>query len=450
MKALIKTDTDKMMFQTEKGFEIVGEIQKVHNCLSETEKSCCQIEASLICAVLHLLQRVCKGFLGNVEFLCRNHPQYLTAVLNFLHSEEQSVQVASVTLLSSLLSNKFSRRLVSSVIPINKLVNSFLNEITKSPPSALKAKLETISGMLAETDVRKELVFDEQHLRHILFLLRSKEQTVIEEILNIIVSLLCLSSAQKVICSNEELFEALTNLCKVSTDDATSSVVLGLIYNLLLLNSTLVTSRFTQLKTLCKLKLAKCESLQNVLLVSRTLRVLKKILVSSEVCQEFFELKNLLEIINNLLKLFNKEVKVEEVSEACQFSSGVLAVLLKNISCTNRSMYESRVDPNLHQLVCFVVKTSRDKDEAISCANSALALSLLMECSPIPGKIAKAHVDICKDLLSVASNSPNDKVRGNVAIALSKLVSADPQQLDILRKLDGIKILHDCIKFVEV
>ena len=203
--------------------------------------------------------------------------------------------------------------------------------------------------------------------------------------------------------------------------------------------------------------ISECDELT---LSSTILAILKSISAKSDkTCLKLWTGNSVMKLISSLIKLYNSSLKTESsfdesgLETSCQVASGLLAVILKTIPTKNRLRYWTDFDTNLNQLLTSLKLTSDVKSSAaeIICANSALALSFLLDSlnSAKVKSLSEMHPNICQEMLATASNHTNDKVRGNVAIALSKLVSKDQNQLDQLRKLDGLKILHDCVQFVD-
>ncbi|XP_033641099.1 tetratricopeptide repeat protein 12-like [Asterias rubens] len=116
-----------------------------------------------------------------------------------------------------------------------------------------------------------------------------------------------------------------------------------------------------------------------------------------------------------------------------------LAVLTQRSDKARNDMV--RTDPEL-QYTLGLLKTDSD----VMIGNAALVLS---HCTQVAGLSSSlVHTDIIKTLLS-ETDSSDESVKKNCAIAVAKLATTDQRHLEELRKLGGIGILHSCMKYIK-
>ncbi|GFR70697.1 tetratricopeptide repeat protein 12 [Elysia marginata] len=133
---------------------------------------------------------------------------------------------------------------------------------------------------------------------------------------------------------------------------------------------------------------------------------------------------------------------------------------LKCLTALTKSCHDVRVLVMDNKGLSTLLNQLTNQDETIV-GNAALCLSHLTQDSELDSadKSSKqtlgarvcarlAKTNIVQRLLTLARDGRNSTLQGNCAILLGKLAQGDSRHLERLRELNGIQILHDCMKHV--
>ncbi|XP_076437324.1 tetratricopeptide repeat protein 12-like [Babylonia areolata] len=126
------------------------------------------------------------------------------------------------------------------------------------------------------------------------------------------------------------------------------------------------------------------------------------------------------------------------------------AVLVKqSVKClTALTQFSTKARTTLvdNKGISALTRLLQSKDEGIV-GNAVLCLS---HCTQVPGVCAfLAETDIVKQTLVWARDGRKSAVQQNCGILLAKLATGHPKNLERLRELHGIQILHDCMKHIK-
>ncbi|GFN94736.1 tetratricopeptide repeat protein 12, partial [Plakobranchus ocellatus] len=167
--------------------------------------------------------------------------------------------------------------------------------------------------------------------------------------------------------------------------------------------------------------------------------------------------------VNSVSAMFMSERnRAERILEfAKNTESSMYKPALKCLTALTQSSHEVRVLVVDSKALSTLLNRLTDTDEAVV-GNAALCLSHLTkdgESDRDSGSGSKqtlgarvcsrlTKTNIIQKLLTLARDGRKTALQGNCAILLGKLAQGDSRHLERLRELNGIQILHDCMKHV--
>ena len=451
MATMLHSEMDWTIFRSEDGFSILQKFHQKHiSLLKESEKWKVkdELQTSLVCALINLLSKLCSNSLLNIQEMAQKYTEAFSFLEEVLISAVDAIQLSGLGLMLQFSkADKIVQREFTRMFTWPRIVHSICSNVHTGSKRLLALRLKIILLLVPNREFVDAFQDSDIFSGQIAQLLPNNDEAIISTVLKILEHLYQREHLRKVFSQNWKLFE---NLIKLYSDKCTDEIVicaLGIIFNTLHANSDLVQNYYSELfNSACNLSEVTCVSKTTI--HERNFRVLRQIVQSSRLrCEQMWRPEVLKNIVHFLQQYNNCSASSEDLQMLCRYATNLLAVLAKNVKQFNRVQYMEKFDVNGVALMNFIRFSSKTHDFHC-CANAALVLSFLIESTEGRLRFVKQHDDVCRELLSIASNHPNDSVRGNVAIVLSKLVSDDDEQLAQLRKLDGLKILHDCVKFV--
>uniref|UniRef100_A0A803KBX4 Tetratricopeptide repeat domain 12 n=1 Tax=Xenopus tropicalis TaxID=8364 RepID=A0A803KBX4_XENTR len=217
------------------------------------------------------------------------------------------------------------------------------------------------------------------------------------------------------------------------------SAILGLMFNLSLEINSAIQERGIAITN-------KCMNLLNIKdgqVLMRCVGILSRVVPQCPAAVEQVVQRGIIKKLVKLLKAGGKRTSV--------FAAKVLAVCTKVDSVAKKDMI--KYDKQFSTLLSLL----HSEDETIV-GNISLCLG---NCFEVPGAAASLlQTDILKLLLTHAGgDAQTTKVQQNAAIALGKLCTAEPRRgfveqlqpryMTQLRQLNGIEILHSCMKYMK-
>ncbi|XP_075255151.1 tetratricopeptide repeat protein 12-like isoform X2 [Convolutriloba macropyga] len=458
LNSLIQSEEDRALFRNERGIEALLQINNVDNLEPNNATTLSEPDWYLLTSIISLLKRVCTQSFANIEHLVENHSLLLSKLLSFANSENENLNLSCLELIEELCADNLSRRAAVRALSASNILNLLWNGSLGSSIKEINTRLRILNALLEFPDFQNALVVYNKSLKALSDTFsKTKHEKVLSQIGGLISILLSVTNTANFVANSEDLFKAILKFS--TTNLEMRSLYLGLLYSFLVINTNWISSESGErIFELCKSTVSECAT-DNHLLASRVLSIVKQLSSHDQnFALQFWDDKSTLSLIFCQINEFNKlsEKVTQDLGSSCQFGIGALAVIMKNaisnkLTISNEDISSKR----FANVIQFLKLTSKEQSKSASCANSALVLGFIFEsghlqCVQALSSPKTSYPDLCKDLLSIASNNGNNNVRGNVAIALSKLVTKSAQHLEQLRKLDGMKILHDCIKFVDV
>ena len=441
---------DLTVFRSEDGFSVLREFHSKHlSSVAKLDKLQPKddLQVSLACALIELLSILSAKCLPNLQDLSQKFPEAFGFLQKAFTSSADAIQLSALQfILQFSKAEKILQREFTKMFGWQKIVHSLYFNLLHCDRKILDLKLRIILILAEQKEFVDVFLSNNTLADEIVQVLPNDDADTVSTVLQILEHFYQRQRLRQTLSQNATFFENVLKLCSDEWCDEVIICGLGIVFNSLHTNGDFVTKYSSQiLDSASKLNESICLSKRSI--HERNLRVLRQISHSKEMCEKIWSPK-ILENVVQFLQQYNQcSGLLEDLQILCRHATNFLAVLFKNVDQSLRMEYMDEFDNKGAELMAFIRISSKSTDFH-GCANAALVLSFLLDSRACRRTLVKNYPDLCKELLSIASNNANESVRGNVAIALSKLVTHDEEQLAQLRKLDGLKILHDCIKFV--
>ncbi|XP_019639417.1 PREDICTED: tetratricopeptide repeat protein 12-like [Branchiostoma belcheri] len=398
------------LFRTCGGFELISDVPVIARCMN-APASLTKEEVDMCESLLKLYREANKnnGKTGHHQ-IKKKHPllfsRLMQGLLKFMNIGSSLSAANAVGTLNNLAIDKkflmqFRDSFEETVLPAFENIMTRCSEISVT---VLPSCVSMVSNMAVDPVLRRLMSARAQLWGACLQAMESARAQLWEACLQAMD--VCLSDQTKY----DEVLEAMTGL---------------------MVNLTLKPSAVTQETVVAVATVSKTQGLldsPNTTIVQRTAGILSHILPLSDesvkVCQNTAPIR--------LFRLL-KDPELQTVKYAMK----ALAACTKDSDAARKTVIQQ--DNNIETLRSLL----KAEDETLQ-ANSSLCIGHLLNdkalCQSLYG------TDIVMELLKHVADHRNSVVQQNCAIALATLVQEDRRHIDRLRELDGLGILHDCMK----
>ncbi|XP_070544739.1 tetratricopeptide repeat protein 12-like [Ptychodera flava] len=428
---MLHDDMSRTLFRSHNGFEIILENDVISRCLKTTGKLK-QDQADMCCVVLHLLVTACKDNDENQKsvFTISSFADDLTQL--FLKSSHQEIKEAIVKLVNVFSRSEFGRKtLIQNVGSVSIFVGVF--SYLKSSKVKSRDPITALNSLAQEKRFIRDLYdhFDDKILPEIEKLLKSHakvQQTLLPPCLAFIGTLATETAVRKKMSASKAFWEGCVNILQSKPDESISGTLLGLMMNVSLDAGSALKEMSV---AITKETLPFLES-DDTDIQERSYGLLGRVIGHNT------ESHNLLceaNVPQRIIKLLPEAaLSVQRPAIKC----------LTRLTQSDKTARQAVVkyDKNLK-----VLRNLLSMDDNIVVANTALCIGHCCEDPKVGSNLV--DTDIIQQLLA-KTDTVNSAIKENCAIAVAKLVTSDKRHMERLHELNGIGILHSCMKYVKV
>uniref|UniRef100_A0A6I8S1G9 Tetratricopeptide repeat domain 12 n=1 Tax=Xenopus tropicalis TaxID=8364 RepID=A0A6I8S1G9_XENTR len=389
---VVKDCTGQTLFRMNSGFSIIGENKIILRSLDTVQAEADQID--LCESSLNLWKTVCCGNAENQRLFFNNN-SVVEKIPSLLSSQVPEIQSKTLALVGVFTDSDYGRSLLVQSMNPHSLLQILLECVRLSDGRASTA-MEILQSLSQDEKVKNYMRTNFSSATLPCFIL------ILDEC-----SLLAAEEEQRQVLS----------------------AILGLMFNLSLEINSAIQERGIAITN-------KCMNLLNIKdgqVLMRCVGILSRVVPQCPAAVEQVVQRGIIKKLVKLLKAGGKRTSV--------FAAKVLAVCTKVDSVAKKDMI--KYDKQFSTLLSLL----HSEDETIV-GNISLCLG---NCFEVPGAAASLlQTDILKLLLTHAGgDAQTTKVQQNAAIALGKLCTAEPRYMTQLRQLNGIEILHSCMKYMK-
>ncbi|KAF6019636.1 TTC12 [Bugula neritina] len=437
---LLKDDNCKTLFRAEGGLELYCKHSFFSRVmLTASLESLNREELDSCYAMFLLLTRSTEdNEESQKQLLCQ--PSFPNMVMRFLDSKvlrkKRQLRFSCLSLLLSLSEKEIARKYICTQFDITSLVNTLFDLVGFGDTIAVQS-LNIINNMALDGRFKRVLYSNlEKVLASFEHLLNSDKHTdVIPSCVNIMTNLCSDDRVRKAMASRVSMLAACVNylnqypascLAQCSAYHKAVYSALGLLMNITLDKTEAVRSAVLDVTKAVVPFLDKQVDIQE-----RVTGCLSHILpLSPEATQYFIGSNNRVETLLRFIADSQHVRYALKCLTACtQLSRDVCTKVAKN-----------------RQVVMNLIKLLSSENEVLL-GNACLCLSHCVDNEEVNGLFTKEDM---KRLLVVIREANNSVVKQNSAILVGKLVKSSPRNLETLRELDGIGILHNSTKYYKL
>ncbi|XP_048837987.1 tetratricopeptide repeat protein 12 isoform X2 [Brienomyrus brachyistius] len=426
--------TGQTLFRLYNGFSVVDGNGTVRSCLSQDAEGA--FTARLRASVLRLWGRVCRDNEENQQVLIER-PSSGRYFVDLLASGNATVQTECLALLQLYIQTRHGRHLSIAHLNLHKLVESLWACL--SAPSSLEDKaLGVLQGLAVERrfQIQMRENFTKLFVPTLVYQLRNINTTSQNSLARVI-SIVGSMAADDVICKETAGRQECWDAFAVAMEQAGGAEHRETLCTLSLLIMKLSASASSVMQEFAVRAGRVCMRLLNDpegSIITRAVGLLSVLLPCSPVAiQEATEAG----LVKKMLKIL-KAPNVGLTSTRCSMKT--LAV------CTGANL-QARVELlNLDKRLNVLRKLLCNSDEVVA-GNAALCLGHCVEERGAASALLDSNV--LPQLLRLAGgDAGGEGVQRNAAVALGKLCISEPRHTVKLRELQGLEILHSCMKLV--
>ncbi|KAJ6653992.1 hypothetical protein lerEdw1_007624 [Lerista edwardsae] len=438
---LMQDCTGQTLFRTSNGFSVISDNEVVRRVFSSEDKSPAGVELSL--ALLRLWQAVCKENVENQRLLV-THPAVNVQLPALLTSEVPEIQEECLALLALYAQAEHGRSLLVRHLNLTKWLQTFMSFVRLFDRRASRA-VNLLTDLVLEekfkVQCRIKLSTETLPLfTQLLGSVRTVNQPALAQCIAVMGDLCSDGVVQMQLVESQECWQAclglvdecwLVNKSPRSTECLHS--VLGLMMNLSVEPSLI-------LQELAEEITRKCLSLfssKDGRIVTRAIGLLSHALRASPTAVEEAVSQGVVKTMITFLK-----VVCEGVAASADYPVKTLALCVKSSRRAQEQIV--KVDGKCYTLLRLL----RSENETVA-GNAAYCLG---RCLEVPGTATKLlDTEVVKILLKLAVREVQKaSVQENAAIALGKLCTADARHVSRLRELNGMAVLNDTVKHLQI
>ncbi|XP_018081444.1 tetratricopeptide repeat protein 12 isoform X1 [Xenopus laevis] len=434
---VVKDCTEQTLFRMNGGFSIIGENKIILRSLDAAQADAVQID--LCESSLNLWKTVCCGNEEN-QRLFISHTSVGEKIPSLLSCQVPEIQSKTLALIGVFFVSDYGRSLLMQSINPHRLLQILLECVRLSDGRA-SAAMEILQSLSQDEKVKTcfRTNFSSASLPSFTHILRSSNMVsreVVLQCIGLLGHLIEDVNIRSQASESPECWDAciifLEECSLLVAEDEKSqflSAILGLMLNLSLEMNSTIQERGIAISN-------KCLNILNTKdgpVLTRCVGILSRVLPQCTAAVEQAVQRGIIKKLVKVLKAGGKRTSV--------FAAKVLAVCTKVDSVAKKDLM--KYDKQFGTLLSLL----HSEDETIV-GNTALCLGI---CFEFPGAASSLlQSDILKLLLThAAGDAQRTTVQQNAAIALGKLCTAEPRYMTQLRQLNGIEILHSCMKYMK-
>ncbi|KAM9469673.1 tetratricopeptide repeat protein 12 [Clarias gariepinus] len=429
----VTDSTGQTLFRLNNGFDVIAENNNIRSCLTRTSKE--PHSEELCVSVLRLWKRVCSENEENQQLLlqCLSTRE---SIVQLLSSTSLAIQKECLTLVHMYCQTQYGRHLVIENLELPRMVELLMDRIGKADNSGTMALgiLENLAGenkfrIRSRESITKVFAPAFEHLLE-------NVAASNRDLLPCLISVIGTMSVDEVIVNKlakrEEFWKSSFSAMGQCVGCEYRSVLyplLGLMINLIASNQTAAIQEYAV--SSCKRCVALLSDPDGGI-ITRAAGLLSVVLPKSAAATQEVVQQG---VVKKLLRILKGEGKTSS-----RYSIKAMAV------CTASGQQACEELVKLDRRLTTMRKLLGSSDELVV-GNAALCLG---HCLTVKGVAASLLGTDCVMLLlrHVAGESQRTAVQQNAAITLGKLCRAEPRHMVKLRELNGLEILHSCMKLI--
>ncbi|XP_053502908.1 tetratricopeptide repeat protein 12 isoform X3 [Ictalurus furcatus] len=435
--------TGQTLFRLNNGFSVIAGNKNIKSCLAQTSK---ELHSEELCvSVLRLWRMVCSGNEENQQLLL-HCPSTKEQIVQLLTSTSLAVQQECLTLVCMYCQTQHGRRLVIENLDLLRMVELLMDCVCKEDKSGTMA-LAILENLAGENKFRIQSresitkVFAPP-FEHLLENVAGSSQ----DLLPCLISVIGAMSVDEVIinklASREEFWKSLFSAMQCQDEImfllqgwCASCEYRNALYPLLGLMINIASNQTPIIQEYAVVGCKRCVDLLSDPdggIITRAAGLLSVVLPkSAALTQEIVQQG----VVKKLLRILKGEGQTSS-----RYSIKALAV------CTASGQQACEELVKLDMRLVTMRKLLGSSDELVV-GNAALCLG---HCLAVQGAAASLLGTDCVMLLlrHVAGKANRADVQQNAAITLGKLCRAEPRHMVKLRELNGLEILHSCMKLI--
>ncbi|KAK7092856.1 tetratricopeptide repeat protein 12-like [Littorina saxatilis] len=436
LASIMTTEENQTQFRVNGGLHLLQTHNVLSRCLSASPQSITKEERDVMTSAFDMMTQACKNSDVNQEQLLKQEglPHSLLHMLSAcVKGQAKAMKTAILTLLYTISQSHHGRSVILQNVDVHRLVSTLFDLIRTN-----KTYAENAASVLNNLSLEKK--FRGTMREKVEEILPSFEELLKDAGSKSAVVSMCISTMMNL--ANDKIVR--TNLaCRrslwlaseellvrtsTSTDKELLESVLGLLVNITAEPTATLREFGQRMCGHCRSLLPSEASGESI--PQRALTVMGNILPHSVPAVEW-----ICDHGGTVLLLGYME---SDKPALVKHSLKCLTALTQFNETARKTVVENKGIPALAQLL-------NTKDEG-NVGNAALCLS---HCTQVAGVCSwLAQTDIVKATLIWARDGKKSAVQQNCAILLAKLAQGDPKNLERLRELHGIQILHDCMKHI--
>lgn len=443
LKNFLKNNEQKTLFRTEGGFQIITDHPCFSKCFSASPRSLSKEELDMLNSGINMFALACEDNEKNQEVLLLTEglPEKLMRFMEVkIKGPGRVLKSSCVKILHTVTISVVGRSMVLQRFDIPRLLTIVFNLIRVNDDAALTAGC-VLNNLALDNKFKQQLrdniEIDVLPAFENVLKDASSNQAVLPTCVSTITNLSNDVVIRKKLTDRKDLWKILVDAVfnhKEKLPQPLSvelvEACLGLMFNLTHEQTSVTFKEFSL--PICKQCLMICQSLKHFkLMVSRSLGILSHVLPSSIPSVDWFCDNGGVEVLMFILKndeSINRKYALKALTGCTQINDHARVFIVD------------------HKGLGTLMKQLKSEDETVV-GNAALCLG---HCTQIPKVCAAlSKTDIIKDLLVLARDGKKSGLQQNCAILIAKLAQGDQRNLERLRELHGVDILHDCMKYLK-
>ncbi|TDH14925.1 hypothetical protein EPR50_G00025890 [Perca flavescens] len=426
--------TGQTLFRLNNGFSIISSNDTVRSCLLQKTKD--PDSQELCVSVLKLWRVICCGNDENQKMLM-TCPVTRRSIVYLVTSEHVAVQEECLALICLYSQMPHGRRLAIDNLNVHMLVRNLMACISKPKQQQENTAVNILENFAAENKFCIQLrdVLTDSVIVPFTKLLSNISKSNQHVLASLISAIGCLAQ-DDVICHSfahdQECWKAFVEAirqCSACEYKAVIYPMLGLIINLSSITSPIIQEHAVSLCDCCLGLLRDRDGG----VITRATGVLSTVLPQSPEAIQHVIQGNVVRTMCRLLKGTGQT--------ATKYAIKTLTVCTAASHSAREELVKS--DKKLSVLRYLLGSSC---DEMVS-GNAALCLAHCFELEGVASTLLGTDIVLLL-LRHAAGDAKRTAVRQNAAIALGKLCRSEPRHVNKLRELQGLEILHSCMKLI--
>lgn len=435
---LMQDCTGQTLFRTNNGFSIISDNEVVRRVFSTEAKSPVEVELSL--SLLRLWQAVCRENAENQRLLV-THPDVNVQLPTLLTSEVPEIQEDCLALLSLYAQTEHGRSLLVRHLNLTKWLQTLMSFVRIFDSRASRA-MNLLTDLILEEKFKMQcrIKLSTETLplfTQLLGSIQTVNQLALPQCIAAMGNLCSDGVVQMQMVESQECWQACLGLVDECWLVNKSPRYMECLYAVLGLMMNLSVEPSSVLQELAGEITRKCLSLfssRDGRIVTRAVGLLSHALRASPVAVDEAVSEGVVKTMITFLK--------EGGLTSADYAVKTLAVCVKSSRRAQEQIV--KVDGKCYTLLRLL----RSENETVA-GNAAYCLG---RCLEVPGTATKLlDTEVVKFLLKLAARDvQKTSVQENAAIALGKLCTADARHVGRLRELNGMAVLNDTVKHLQI